>query len=79
MVCGEHRTKKTILARIASREAGKIRIMGIIYVDILPDYKDLGEAFKKTIDFTFEENKSEVSEWKRALRAFNHASVTYKQ
>ncbi|RIB18757.1 hypothetical protein C2G38_2036619 [Gigaspora rosea] len=69
--------------------------MGVIYVDIPPDYEDLGEAFGKAINFTFEKSisfteqlgrkilgitkdKPEISEWKRALRAFKRASATYK-
>ncbi|CAG8518268.1 10913_t:CDS:2 [Dentiscutata heterogama] len=101
VVCGEHGTGKTTLTRIASREAGQDKDRGIqggagvIYVDIPPDFKDLGDAFGKAINFAFEENisftvqlgrkilgttkdKSEISEWKRAMKAFKRASATYK-
>ncbi|CAJ0763707.1 9840_t:CDS:2, partial [Entrophospora sp. SA101] len=87
VVCGEHGTGKTTLIRIASREVGQ----GVIYVDIPSDFGDLGRAinfaFKEKISFTAQlgwkilgetKDKTETPEWKRAMRAFEHAGAVYK-
>ncbi|RIA89997.1 hypothetical protein C1645_738186 [Glomus cerebriforme] len=89
VICGEHGTGKTTLARIASNEVG----CGVIYVDIPANPNQLGKAFRKAINFAFEEvsytgqmlrkiksdvNKPKISEWEKALEAFNHASEVYK-
>ena len=47
VVCGEHGTGKTTLTRIASNEVG----CGVIYVDIPANFEELGEAFRKAINF----------------------------
>ncbi|CAG8505007.1 171_t:CDS:2 [Paraglomus occultum] len=87
MVCGEHGTGKTTLTRTASSEVGH----GVIYVDVPANFNELGEAFGKAINFTFEERISftrqlirkildqpKTSEWERALKAFKRASAVYK-
>ncbi|RIA84237.1 P-loop containing nucleoside triphosphate hydrolase protein [Glomus cerebriforme] len=89
LICGEHGTGKTTLARVASSEVGR----GVIYVDIPADLSDLDEAFGKAINFASEKvsvtgqwfNKiksgvdtPKLSECGKALKTFRHASELYK-
>ncbi|GES74430.1 P-loop containing nucleoside triphosphate hydrolase protein [Rhizophagus clarus] len=88
LICGEHGTGKTTLARIASSEVG----CGVIYVDIPANLDELGEAFGKAINFALEkvsvtgqwlrkiksDDAPKLSEWGKALKAFRHASEVYK-
>uniref|UniRef100_U9UFP3 ATPase AAA-type core domain-containing protein n=2 Tax=Rhizophagus irregularis TaxID=588596 RepID=U9UFP3_RHIID len=88
LICGEHGTGKTTLARIASSEVG----CGVIYVDIPADLSGLDEAFGKAINFASEkisitgqwlrkiksDDTPKLSECAKALKTFRHASEVYK-
>ena len=50
MVCGEIGTGKTMLTKIASSEVGH----GVIYVDIPSNVEEVGEAFEKALNYSFE-------------------------
>ncbi|CAB5359861.1 unnamed protein product [Rhizophagus irregularis] len=89
LICGEHGTGKTTLARIASSEVG----CGVIYVDIPADLSGLDKAFGKAINFASEKisitgqwlrkiksdvDTPKISECAKALKTFRHASEVYK-
>ncbi|CAB4490183.1 unnamed protein product [Rhizophagus irregularis] len=88
LICGEHGTGKTTLARIASSEVG----CGVIYVDIPADLSGLDKAFGKAINFASEkisitgqwlrkiksDDTPKISECAKALKTFRHASEVYK-
>ncbi|CAG8594227.1 2543_t:CDS:2, partial [Paraglomus brasilianum] len=90
VVCGEHGTGKTTLTTKVAREIGK----GVIYVDTPADIEEFGNSFGKALNLIFDEDtmltlrlkqkffgdtKDEFDpKWKRALRAFKHASEVYK-
>ncbi|GBC23142.2 P-loop containing nucleoside triphosphate hydrolase protein [Rhizophagus irregularis DAOM 181602=DAOM 197198] len=87
LICGEHGTGKTTLARIASSEVG----CGVIYVDIPADLSGLDEAFGKAINFASEkisitgqwlrkiksDDTPKLSECAKALKTFRHASEVH--
>jgi SpoVK/Ycf46/Vps4 family AAA+-type ATPase len=64
LICGEHGTGKTTLARLASSEVG----CGVIYVDIPADLSELDEAFGKAINFAFEK-VSVTGQWLRKIKS----------
>ncbi|CAG8445004.1 9267_t:CDS:2 [Ambispora leptoticha] len=90
VVCGEHGTGKTTLTVKVAREIGK----GVIYVDTPADIEEFGNSFGKALNLIFDEDamltlrlkrkffgytKDELDpKWKRAFRAFKHASEVYK-
>ncbi|CAI2183564.1 1328_t:CDS:2 [Funneliformis geosporum] len=91
MVCGEHGTGKTTLTRIASSEVGNGVIYVDIPPDfeVLGETfgKAINFAFEEKISITEQlgrkilgitKDKPEISEWKRAMRAFKRASTVYK-
>ncbi|CAG8791600.1 23865_t:CDS:1, partial [Gigaspora rosea] len=57
VICGEHGTGKTTLVRMEAKNVGK----GVIYVDVPPDFKDLGKSFGKAINMFFLEDISIIS------------------
>ncbi|CAJ0872488.1 7334_t:CDS:2 [Entrophospora sp. SA101] len=63
MVCGEHGTGKTTLTRISAKEVGQ----GVIYVDVPANFNELDEAFRKAINFTFEEQISFTGQLMRKI------------
>ena len=65
VICGEHGTGKTTLTRIASNEVGQ----GVIYIDIPADLDELGEAFRRAINFASVEHVSLSGQLMRKFRA----------
>ncbi|CAH1768579.1 14851_t:CDS:2, partial [Entrophospora sp. SA101] len=63
VICGEHGTGKTTLTRISAKEVGQ----GVIYVDVPANFNELGEAFGKAINFTFEEQISFTGQLMRKI------------
>lgn len=72
VVCGEHRTGKTTLTRIASREVGQ----GVIYVEALSDPKDkdielFGKVLGESLNFNFEEHISFTAQFMKKILGDN--------
>ena len=63
VVCGEHGTGKTTLTKIASNEIGA----GVIYVDIPADLDELGEAFRRAINFAYVDRISLLGQLMRKI------------
>ncbi|KAF0478847.1 hypothetical protein F8M41_023941 [Gigaspora margarita] len=57
VICGEHGTGKTTLARMEAKNVGR----GVIYVDVPPNFEDLGRSFGKAINMFFLEDISIIS------------------
>lgn len=93
VICGEHGTGKTTLARMEAKNVGR----GVIYVDVPPNFEDLGRSFGKAINMFFLEDISIISllvrkffltgsesaisshQWRRVMQVFNRISEEYKE
>ncbi|CAG8460330.1 10615_t:CDS:2 [Acaulospora morrowiae] len=63
MIYGEPGSGKTTLTRIASNEVGH----GVIYVDVPANFNEFGEAFRKAINFRFDERISFTEQLMRKI------------
>ncbi|CAG8808529.1 5112_t:CDS:2, partial [Gigaspora margarita] len=93
VICGEHGTGKTTLARMEAKNVGR----GVIYVDVPPDFEDLGKSFGKAINMFFLEDISIISllvrkffltgsesaissyQWRRVKEVFRRISEEYQE
>ncbi|RHZ50104.1 hypothetical protein Glove_505g60 [Diversispora epigaea] len=76
VICGEHGTGKTSLVRKVANEVKQ----GVIYVDIPPNFNEMGYEFGKALNFTFEEDVSLTMRLKKKiLNETNDAKHSYSK
>ncbi|RHZ49943.1 hypothetical protein Glove_508g5 [Diversispora epigaea] len=76
VICGESGSGKTTLTTVEATNIGK----GVIYVDIPPDFENLGKAFGKAINLSFFEDTSVVSLLMRKyFNVTNNTSISLLQ